>query len=431
MTNNTSPVWQVLSSLCNAFLQLLVTIIAARILSHQDLASLSVVTLIFGLITIPMENGVQHYIIKLGEEQKNSDLRGLNFVFISFFLLINFSILLMTSLTNFISNEILLSSFFMTLPLLIGIIISIYIGRLYSQRNYKRIAAIQVTSRLFSLALLLLLLHLGFHNIYVFSINYMIFYVFQFILIVFFTRNLSFNVMTIKPDLKNIRYSFDVIISQFLIFLRGQLDIILVNIFFSKEVISSYFLAKQLVGRGFEILSTIYIKEAFPRLCACNGNVESLIINIKKGNRIYTSVQFILFSFYMFFSALIIEVILSRDVKENIYYFWSTAILFFVRSLSVINPNVSLAVGRSRDIVVWNLSSLLFYFILSITMVNYSIKSYILSMIVYNVIVMYVTSIIFIKKAIGVWFSVLKFEFIVSILAFVIYFIVGWEFYGF
>ncbi|ALX94359.1 hypothetical protein AV650_12690 [Serratia fonticola] len=74
MLHYTSPMWQVLSSLCNAALQLIVTVIAARILNHQDMASLSIITLIFGLISIPMENGVQQYVIKLGKEYKKMNL---------------------------------------------------------------------------------------------------------------------------------------------------------------------------------------------------------------------------------------------------------------------------------------------------------------------------------------------------------------------
>lgn len=431
MLHYTSPMWQVLSSLCNAALQLIVTVIAARILNHQDMASLSIITLIFGLISIPMENGVQQYVIKLGKEYKKDELDGLNFVFVSLFLLINVLLLVTSLLTNFLSQEVLLSSLFMTIPLLVGVITSIYFGQLYSQRNYKKIAIFQMASRMLSLGVLFFLLYFGQNNIYAFSVNYMIFYIFQFLFVLFFSRNLSFELMSLRPSFKNIRYSFDIIVSQFLIFLRGQLDIILVNIFFSKEVISSYFLAKQLVGRGFEILSTIYIKEAFPRLCACKGDVDSLMSNIKKGNRLYAGVQFSLFSFYIIFSALIIEYVIKKDVSENLYYFWSTAMLFFVRSLSVINPNVSLAIGRSRDIVVWNFSSLFVYAILSVIMVNYNIKAYFLAMIIYNFAVMYVTSIVFIKKAVGVWYSVLKFEFCISILALAVYFVLGREFYGF
>ncbi|ALX94360.1 hypothetical protein AV650_12695 [Serratia fonticola] len=355
----------------------------------------------------------------------------MNFVFVSLFLLINVLLLVTSVLTNFLSQEVLLSSLFMTIPLLVGVITSIYFGQLYSQRNYKKIAIFQMASRMLSLGVLFFLLYFGQNNIYAFSVNYMIFYIFQFLFVLFFSRNLSFELMSLRPSFKNIRYSFDIIVSQFLIFLRGQLDIILVNIFFSKEVISSYFLAKQLVGRGFEILSTIYIKEAFPRLCACKGDVDSLMSNIKKGNRLYAGVQFSLFSFYIIFSALIIEYVTKKDVSENIYYFWSTAMLFFVRSLSVINPNVSLAIGRSRDIVVWNFSSLFVYAILSVIMVNYNIKAYFLAMIIYNFAVMYVTSIVFIKKAVGVWYSVLKFEFCISILALAVYFVLGREFYGF
>ena len=411
---NKNIIWQLIGTLTAAFSQLIVTIIAAHSLNNSEISFISIITLSAGFVSIFIENGLQQYFIKNGvSENKHSGIYCLNacFCIVSLLVVITYS---------YISKINALESFSLLLlpcSLLFSNIYSIGTALNYRDKKYKQIALYQIYSRGLSLIILVALIIFGMNNVFIYSLNYFLNYFIIALLYRKCTRGTF--AFAYKPEnLACIKYSMDIIFSQFFIFARSQLDVILVNIFFSKDIVASYFLVKQLTGRVIDIIASVYIKEAFPKLCSVSGNAKEIVNLLLKNNKYYVAIQAFFLLFILVFNDFISHYLLNREPEDLKLYFISATLVFFIRSIPTIIPSVCLAMGESRVVLKWNFLAFLITTSVSIVSATFGYQAYILSMTLLNVILYVLIYLLLLRKFVEVKLNYLLYD-----LAFILFFV--------
>ena len=379
---NKDIIWQLFGTLSGAFIQLLVTIIAAHNLDNSQISFFSIITLFLGFVSTFIENGVQQYVIRNGISKNN--LSGLYCINLTCFV-ITLLMVFVYCMVGDVSSIEMCSLLILPCALLCSGIYSVGTAINYRNKNYKEIALFQIYARLISCCTLIVLVLNGFNNVFIYALNYFLNY---FIIYVFYYQRVKcvkiFSVKAVNMDC--IKYSSDTILSQLFVFIRGQIDVILINIFFSKDIVASYFLVKQISGRVIDIIASVYVKEAFPKLCSAKSDLSKLTNIISVNNRFYIFAQAGVFVFIFLCNDYISYYLLNRKPEELKLYFISGTLVFFIRSIQAIIPNVCLALGESRVVLKWN--AYVFIVTTTVSLISTSIgyNCYIMSIAITNML---------------------------------------------
>lgn len=334
--------------------------ILTRFLDKSDFGLIAIVMFVLGFTELFIDMGLSIAIIHKQDitRKEYSSLYWINFIFS--LVLCGFINLATPLITGFYQEPELLK----LLPLMSIILVLSAIGQQFKtieqkNLNFKRIAAIVVSSSVISLILAVVLAIKGFG---VYSLVFSS-------LAQYCISNLSFFLLGIKQNKILFRFNYREtkpflrigifqVGSQVANYFNRDFDILIVGKFFGSEVLGGYSLAKQLVYRPGKMINPVLTRVGAPVLAKFQGSLEQLKRNYLKLINLVASINLPIYLGIFLFAPLMVNILYGSDYSEIVILVRILSVYMFVRSL--FNPVGSLVVatGRTDLEFYWNLFTL-------------------------------------------------------------------------